>query len=97
MDHDKKRRPSYLCMPEVDMSNCVMIHEQRGDTYQVAEVAEKPPRMGTAGFPTRVLDLKKGLLCTYTASSRAAWIVDVIGGIERYRQVELEEVFEARA
>ena len=73
-----------------------MIHEQRGKTHLVAEIAEKPPRVGTAGFPTRVLDPKKGLLCTYTAPSRAAWVVDVIGGIEKYRQVELEEIFEAQ-
>ena len=70
IDTDSGRRETYLTMPDLDKKHCVMQNEMRGKYFQVAEVAERPPGMGTAGFASRVVDPCKGLLPTYTASSR---------------------------
>ena len=73
---------------------CKLIHPRGAPYYLVASLAQAKPGIGTAYFPSKVIDLTRGLLNTLTTGS-FPWIQDTIEGEPCIRLLTLCEAFRA--
>ena len=92
IDTDMDRAQGYWFMPAIDAKNLREVGREIGGTFRVANIAEKPSNLGTAGFPSKVTDPNFGNAPTITTGSRGGWITDVITGRPVIRQWTLREL-----
>ena len=82
-ERDGRRSATYDFMPKHDQHflrpEGKLIHPRGAPYYLVASLAQAKPGIGTAYFPSKVIDLARGLLNTLTTGS-FPWIQDIIEG-----------------
>ena len=97
-ERDGGRSATYDFMPKHDQHflrpEGKLIHPRGAPYYLVASLAQAKPGIGTAYFPSKVIDLTRGLLNTLTTGS-FPWIQDTIEGEPCIRLLTLCEAFRA--
>ena len=91
MEQDGERSPAYHILPAQDQHFLVRTNRKANAStvpyYISHEIADAPKNsIGTGIFPTKVVDLSRGVGPTLTSHSWP-WILDVIAGVSLMRQI----------